>query len=172
MFRYMTDEPPVQVAAWLSPEKLANPRGPEFEDRAGAVRLATQSGKRFYLDADAAHGHGVSVIYAARFGRVTIDELAGTMQVVAREEQYRSLPTSRYGMPWREESFRIAPADVIEPTRSVLRALLDGTDFPDGKVGRKAVEVLAAAYASDESGGRTIDLRNAATARDRVFPWA
>lgn len=40
MFRYMSGEQPVEVTAWLSTEKLSNPRGKQFEDRAGrGVRI-------------------------------------------------------------------------------------------------------------------------------------
>jgi len=172
MFRFMTGEAPARVAAWFSAGKLANPRGAEFEDRAGSIRLETLSGKRFFMDAAADQGHGMLVCYAAPHGRITVDELGGRMWVVARKPEHRAQPTTRYGMPWDEEERRIAPADALEPTRAVLRALLDGTDYPDGAAGRLAVEILVAAYVSDEAGGRTIDLGREALPRERVFPWA
>ena len=36
MFRYITDEKPREITAWLSDEKIPNPRGPQFEDQAGS----------------------------------------------------------------------------------------------------------------------------------------
>ncbi len=51
MFRYLADETPDSVAAWFSGDTVANPRGPQFVDRAGAVRLTTAKGRRFYMDA-------------------------------------------------------------------------------------------------------------------------
>src|SRR5262249_12575893 len=38
MFRYLTDEMPATVSAWFSSETVPNPRGAQFEDRAGTVR--------------------------------------------------------------------------------------------------------------------------------------
>jgi predicted dehydrogenase len=172
MFRYMTDEMPVTVSAWFSPETVPNPRGPQFEDRAGAVRVTTAKGRRFYMDASIDQGHGMYVTYAGPFGRLDVDELAGRAHLVVRKPEHRAQPTTRYGMPWDERSITIASADAVAPTRAVLSALLAGKNYPDGADGRMAVEVLAAAYASNEQGGRTIELANANLPRDRSFPWA
>ena len=70
MFRYLTDEMPVQVAAWFSADTVANPRGVQFEDRAGNVRITTAKGRRFYLDASTDQGHGMHVTYAGPYGRL------------------------------------------------------------------------------------------------------
>lgn len=172
MFRYLTDEMPAQVAAWFSAETVANPRGAQFEDRAGSVRVTTGKGRRFYLDASTDQGHGMHVTYAGPCGRLDVDELAGKAQLVVRQAEHRNVPTTRYGMPYEERAIAITPADSVEPTKAVLEALLAGKNYPDGSVGRMAVEVLAAAYASNEQGGRTIDLASANLPRDRKFPWA
>jgi myo-inositol 2-dehydrogenase / D-chiro-inositol 1-dehydrogenase len=172
MFRFLTDELPVSAAAWFSSETVSNPRGAQFEDRAGSVRLTTASGRRFYMDASADQGHGMHVTYAGRYGRLDVDELAGCARLVVREAEHRDLPSTRYGMPAQVQEFAIAPADAVAPTRAVLSALLADHDYPGGEVGRMAVELLGAAYASHEQGGRTIALANANLPRDRVFPWA
>ena len=172
MFRYLADEQPDSVAAWFSCDTVANPRGPQFADRAGAVRLTTPKGRRFYMDAGSDQGHGMHVTYAGPRGRLDIDELAGTARLVVRKLEHRDVPTTRYGMPYEDHALKITPADAVAPTRAVLEALLAGKNYPDGKVGRMAVEVLTAAYLSDEQGGRTIALGSADLLRDRVFPWA
>ena len=69
----------------------------------------------------------------------------------ARRE-HRDVPTTRYGMPYEERAIAITPADSVAPTRAVLQALLAGKNYPDGAVGRMAVEVLAAAYMSQRAG--------------------
>jgi predicted dehydrogenase len=130
MFRYLTDEAPKEVTAWFSSASVPNPRGPQFEDRAGEVRITTGSGKRFYMEASDDQGHGVQVIYAGRYGQLMIDELAGLMRWFVREEPHRALPTTRYGMPWTETTRKIAPADVIAPSKAVLKALLEKKDYP------------------------------------------
>jgi len=172
MFRYLSDEMPASVAAWFSSEDVPNPRGRQYKDKAGSVRLTTASGRRFYMDASPDQGHGMHVTYAGPYGRLDIDELSGHARLAVREPEHRPLPTSRYGMPAELREFAIAPADAVAPTRSVLSALLADDDYPGGDIGRMAVEVLSAAYASDEQGSRTIALASDSLPRDRVFPWA
>lgn len=171
MFRYMTDEPPVEVTAWFSEEHVPNPRGPQYEDRAGQVRLTTRSGQRFYMEAGADQGHGVKVIYAGPYSQLVVDELTGTMSLVVREEQYRDMPTTRYGMPAIESMHKITPADSLGPSRAVLEALINDRDFPRGEDGRLAVSVLVAAYLSDESNHVPLQLEEHLPLT-RVFPWA
>ncbi len=172
MFRYLTGEMPATVAAWFSAERVPNPRGAQFEDRAGAVRITTGKGRRFYMDASTDQGHGMHVTYAARHGRLDVDELAGKAHLVVRKAEHRAMPMTRYGMAWDERDIAITPADAVAPTRAVLSALVAGKNYPDGAIGRMAVEVLAAAYASHEQGGRTIELATARLPRERTFPWA
>jgi len=172
MFRYMTDEAPEEVTAWFSGEKVGNPRGPQFEDRAGSVRITTASGKRFYMDISADQGHGMKVIYSGAYGQIMIDELAGDMYVDVREEQYRELPTTRYGMPRVASASKIAPADSTAPTRAVLEALLKDENPPTGEDGRLAVAALVAAYVSAENGHVPVRVDDARLPQERVFPWA
>lgn len=172
MFRYLTDEMPASVAAWFSAGSVPNPRGAQFDDRGGTVRLTTPSGRRFYMDASTDQGHGMHVTYAGPFGRLDVDELAGRARLVTRRSEHRDAPTTRYGMPWEEHLIAIAPADAVAPSKAVLAALLACENYPDGTVGRMAVEVLTAAYMSHEQGGRTIDLATATLPRERIFAWA
>jgi predicted dehydrogenase len=172
MFRYMIDEAIVEVSAWFSPEKVPNPRGPQFEDRAGAVRLTSASGKRFYMEISADQGHGVNVIYAGAYGQLVVDELAGNVKLMMRDEEYRNLPSTRYGMPATEKTFKIEPADVIGPTRSVLNALLHKTNYPTGEDACLAVSVLVGAYVSDENGHRPVRIDEEPLPHERIFPWA
>jgi predicted dehydrogenase len=158
MFRYLTDEAPVGVNAWFSAEALPNPRGPQFTDAAGSVRMTTASGKRFYLDCSPDQGHGMFVTYNCRNGRIDIDELSGQMTMTVRDEQHRDMPTTRYGMPYSVTSAAITPADAVAPTRSVLEALLAGADYPTGEDGRLAMQALVAAHISNKRGGSTVGL--------------
>jgi predicted dehydrogenase len=172
MFRYMTDESPDEVTAWFSPDKVPNPRGPQFEDRAGSVRITTASGKRFYMEVSSDQGNGLQVIYAGKYGQIIIDELAGKMTLVAREEQYRNLPTTRYGMPSVRSEQTIKPADAIAPSRAVLESLLNNTNPPTGEDGRMAVATLVAAYISNEEGHRSVKLEETGLYKNHTFPWA
>ena len=172
MFRYLTGEAPLAASAWFSGETVANPRGPQFQDRAGFIRLVTATGKRFTLDCSADQGHGLLVTYACRHGRISVDELSGQMTWCCRKEEHRALPTTRYGMPWDEGQKHIAPADAVAPTRAVLQALLAEKDYPTGAQGRLAVAALVAAYLSAEQHNVTVELAVAGKHAQREFPWA
>lgn len=171
MFRYITDEAPVKVTAWLSKERVANPRGEQFEDRGGCVRTITASGKRFYLEASADQGHGLQVIYAGHYGQIFVDEVAGTMRWTVRQAQYRNLPTTRYGMDSDIGSCTIGPKDLIVASMSVLKALLEQVGYPTGEEGRLAVATVVAAHVSAEEGHRPVDVDETLPIT-RAFPWA
>ena len=170
-FRYLADDELVDVSAWFSPDTVPNPRGAQFGDRGGSVRITTRSGKRFYMEAGTDQGHGVRVVYGARQGMITINELSGELAGTERQEEFRSLPTTRYGMPAVERRETIAPAEVIDTSAEVLRALIAGQNSVTGEHGRSAVEVLVAAHQSAEAGGARVML-GAGLDRTRIFPWA
>jgi predicted dehydrogenase len=172
MFRYMTGEAPSRINAWFSTAVVPNPRGPQFEDRAGSIRAVTPSGKRFYMEAGDDQGHGVRVVFAARHGQIAVDELIGEVTLSYREAAHRSLPTTRYGMPWIDSRFSIAPADAVMPSVAVLKALIEGNDYPSGEDARNAVSALVAAYVSAEHGGQSVSVSDAGSNMDRTFPWA
>jgi len=171
MFRFMTDESPETVTAWFSNVDVPNPRGPQFHDRAGAVRLTTASGKRFYMEIGSDQGHGLKVIYAGPNGVMVVDELSGTIETNIREPQYRDLPTTRYGMPSINEMSNFTTADAVGPSRSVLEALLKDQHPPSGEDGRLAIAALVAAYVSNENGNIPIKL-NGKLPIERAFPLA
>jgi predicted dehydrogenase len=172
MFRFLTGEAPAVVSAWFGQETIPNPRGAQFVDRAGCVRACTAGGKRFYLDCGGDQGHGMYVVYGARYGQVAVDELRGQMTWTCRKAEHRELPTTRYGMPWDQGSADIAPADALAPTRAVLEALLRQDNYPTGRDGRLAVATLVAATVSNDNGHRPVTLAEAGQHADRVFPWA
>lgn len=172
MFRYLTDERPASVTAWLEERGAADPRGPDFEDRAGAVRVVTPSGKRLYLEIGADQGHGIKVIYAGPCGQLVVDELTGTMRLSVRDAQHRRLPTVRYAMAAGERVLQVEPTETIQSTRRVLDALVNGEEAPSGEDGRLAVAVLVAAYASAQRGSATVSVDDPTISLDRMFPWA
>lgn len=170
-FRYLTGEEPISVAAWFSSEKVPNPRGPQFEDQGGCVRVTSAGGKRFYLECGVDQGHGLRVIYSGRNGQIYVDEGIGRMSLGRRQAEDRALPTTRYFTTPINADLQIAPADVIQPSRAVLDALLQGEPTCSGEDGRLALSVLVAAYVSNEAGHREVAL-NEVLPRQRRFPWA
>jgi predicted dehydrogenase len=170
-FRYLSGEDPMEVMAWFDPGKVDNPRGEKFEDRAGSLRVTTASGKRLYIEIGAEQGHGLEVIYAGRNGLISVSELTGTITATVRQPEYRAFPTSRYGMPADSKQQTIAPAEVIDSTALVLKALIRNENRVTAQQGMKAVEVLVAAYESAENASRAVRI-DSKLDRRRVFPWA
>ncbi len=171
MYRYMTGSPATTVQAWFSKEDLPNPRGPQFADKAGQILLLNATGQRFYMDIGPDQGHGLVVSYGCRYGHIVVDELEGHMSVTHRQAEHRELPTTRYGMPWTRSETRIVPADAVAPTSAVLKALIEGKDWPDGACGLMTLQTLVAAYVSDEQGHTPVAV-DSGLPESRVFPWA
>lgn len=171
-FRFLADEQPHEVTAWFDKANLPNPRGPQFQDVSGCIRVTTASGRRLYIDASADQGHGVQVTYMARNGRITIDELTGSMTTVLRNAEHREVATSRYGMPVEILQQQIPPVELVESTQAVLKALLAGAGYPTLADATLAVKTLVAAYHSHRQGGSSVRLADIADDDPEVFPWA
>lgn len=172
-FRHMTDEEPFEVTAWFDEVRVSNPRGNKYEDKAGCIRIATESGKRFYLEVSSGQGHGLEVIYGARNGHVHVSELYGELVSTVRQEEFLGLPTTRYGMPAVREKIAISPVEVVDSSAKVLEALLNNSNPVTGEHGMLAVKVLVAAYQSAENGNISVRLDQIIeTNKIRKFPWA
>lgn len=172
MFRYLTGEPPARVSAWFGEDDIPNPRGAQFKDATGCIRMETASGKRFFMDCSADQGHGMTATYTCRNGWIFVDELSGTLMQSVRDAEHRDAPTTRYGMPHSVETRQITPADAVQPTRAVLEALLEGKNYPTGHDGLAAMRVLIAAHRSHARGGANIDLQDSAAFDDMTLPIA
>ena len=170
-FRFVSGEDPYEVTAWFSDEFVPNPRGIQFEDKAGSIRVTTKSGKRLYMEIGADQGHGVQVNYFSRNGYISIDELNGEMRSVLREEEFRQLPTTRYGMPAEVRNTKLKAAEVIDSTADVLKALISNENSVNADHGTLAVKVLVAAHESAQNSNRPVKVSEIQNA-EKVFPWA
>ncbi len=170
-FRYLTDEWPAEVTAWFSSERVPNPRGAEFGDRAGAVRVVTPTGRRLYLEAGADQGQGLQAIYGCRIGQIVVDEYTGHTCVTQRTPEDRGLPMTRFFTEPVRQTREVGPFELMGPTTRVLEALAGGGGYPSGEAGRTAVATLVAAYVSAEGGHRSVPVGPGLPAARR-FPWA
>ena len=91
-------------------------------------------------------GHGMTVMYATRFGHIFVDEFEGVCYATARKPEHLSMPVTRYGMPWDRWERRFPQADNIGPTQAVMRALVTASTLRPARSGRDVVAALAAAY--------------------------
>lgn len=172
MMRFMLDEMPTKVTAWFDEVDLPNPRGAEFKDRSGCIRIESAHGKRFYLDASADNGHGLIMVYVAKHGQIAVDELAGQIYASYRKPEERELPTTRYGQPHLIDSQKIPAIDVVSSTQEVVKALLNGSGYPSIQDATYAIKVLAAAYVSNENNNESVEITDPRIDEMRVFPWA
>ena len=171
-FRFITEDKPTKVAAWFDAKSLSNPRGPQFKDASGTMRITNEKGQRLYIDASSDQGHGVQVTYMARNGRITVDELTGTMTTVVRQPEHQEAPTSRYGLPVDIEEQKIKPVELVDSTKAVLEALVKGHNYPSLQDATLAVKTLVAAYHSHRNGGMSVKLTDIPDDDPEVFPWA
>lgn len=170
-FRFLSEDRPASISAWFSEGKVPNPRGPQFEDKAGCIRLVTKNGIRLYIDASIDQGNGVVVTYVARNGVIQVNELNGSLTCFARTVEHRDEPTVRYGLPSNHQSMDIPAVELIDSTAKVLNALISGVDYVSAQDGMSAIEVLEAAYRSSELSGATLSLRDEKNL-SRKFAWA
>jgi predicted dehydrogenase len=170
LFRQASGEQPEAATAWFCDEEVPNPRGPQFRDVAGAIRVTTARQKRLYIECGADQGHGMQTIYAGRWGVLHIDEIGGMARLNVRSAADRLLPTTRYGTP-PELSIRDFSMENVDSSCALLEAVLNGRSYPSGDAGLLAVQTLVAAYVSNENDHRAVPIQGGLP-EDRVFPWA
>ncbi len=171
-FSWLTGSPIVSAAAWFSGEPFNNPRGPAFFDQAGEMRFESADGRRLILNIGNDQGHGMTAMYATRFGHLFVDEFEGICYATARKPEHQSMPVTRYGMPGDRWEKKFPQADNVGPTEAVMRALLKGDDFPSGRDGRNVVAALAAAYKSASTGHAPVAVNDLGAYARQQFPWA
>ncbi len=171
-FHWLAGSDIVSASAWFAPEAVKNPRGVQFFDQAGEVRFESADGRRLIISCGADQGHGMTVTYASRFGHIFVDELEGVYLATARKPEHQQMPTTRYGMPSDRWEVRFPQADNIGPTQSVISALLEGQNYPDGLAGKAVVAALVAAWRSAHSGGVLVQTNDLGEYGAKSFPWA
>jgi len=172
MFRFLTNTEIKTVQAWFEEDKVSNPRGEQFEDYSGSLLAKNSIGTKMYIDFSAKAGHGLQVIYIFKYGQVVVDELSGDIRTICRKQEYKELPTARYGMPDDINQYTIKPFEMIDSTIMVWEALLSNDIFPDYKVGLHAMKCLVASVESHENNNTVIEIDNISIDTSRKFKWA
>ncbi len=172
MFRYITDTNVTKLRAWFEETQLENPRGPEFKDCSGRLLAQNDFGVSMYIDFSAAAGHGLQLIFICRNGQIVADEITGDIRIAARKEEYRNMPTSRYGMPADISQITVEPTSTVAPTMELWQAMISGDSFPDDNVGAYVINCLVAAHYSNAQDGSEILVGSAQNTRDYKYLWA
>lgn len=170
MFRYMTNEEVATISFWKDDTQLTNPRGPQYVDMAGQIRAESATGVRLYVELGGDLGHGVQTTFSCRNGQIQLDELAGKIRGILREDQYLDLPTSRYGMPAKEIIKNVPGVPIVASTQKVLTAMFNQENYPDMQCGRHAVMGLLACYSSADKNSLPIHLQQ--LQNSNTYSWA
>ncbi|MDA7843422.1 Gfo/Idh/MocA family oxidoreductase [bacterium] len=172
MFRFLTDEQPQTIQAWFDEKTTPNPRGPEFFDRSGALRIKTKSGKVLSINSYAASGHGVIITYTSRNAQIVLDDETGQAQITVRKDEFLKNSTAQYAMPADYYSKDFKSSDLISSCAKVISSLLSESNYPDGETIINTIKIMSAAYTSAENGNIEIDILNYKLDKNRIFPWA
>ena len=170
LFRYATGEPIDQVSAWLMDTKVPNPRGPQFEDRGGEIRLQSRSGKRFFLQIGCDQGHGLIFVFAGSTGYLIVNKSERNDFLSVREREYRDYPLRRIVVPSEKRESPEQRHDPVDMARAMLSEMLNGGSPTTGEDGRTAVAALVAAHMSNERGHVAVQISETTEWYDRVFP--
>lgn len=173
-FAYLTGSEIVEVTGWLRPEHVPNPRGAQFSDPGGAVRVQTRDGQSMYLEMDTRNGHGMKMMAAGPYGQFVMDLLEGTIASSVRKPENRSRVTGHYGTDSVLSTESFVPTDAITSSTIVLRELLKGANgnFVSGQAARHLIAVLVGAYISNEQGHMPVRFDSASMPTEREFAWA
>jgi len=172
LFEFLTNEAIVEVSARFSELRLSNPRGREFEDRAGVIQGFSSSGRRLSIDLSSDHGVGLFALLAGPYATMQVDLLAGSIRLSQRDAGGNLQPTTLYETPFSTTDIAPTPMDMIEGSTGSLLALLNGQPGVTGETGRRYLANLVASHESADADGRWIDIRTTELPRGRGFPWA
>ena len=144
---------PTHAFAQLSPTTAANPRGAEFDDP-GVTGILGFGQRRALIEMCDDLGIPGKIEFLYQNGRVVIENELQPWRVMARREEDRDLPVTRYGMPLVERPLEpFEPCEIIFATSGAVRdALSDDEPICGLDVGLKAFEMFAALRWSASTG--------------------
>ncbi len=163
----------VKVWGKLKESPVPNPRGEKFKDPGGILIAETESGKNFILSVGIDEGFGVNMVFSCKLGYIFYNPLSGETIMNYRKEEYRELPTTRYGMPNEREILNLPQDDIILSSKTVLEDLLKKSN--DSKKltydSSKIIKILAGAYKSSQEKCRCIDINNDEINEEIKYSW-
>jgi predicted dehydrogenase len=159
------------VSGNVTKQNRPNVRGSEFYDYSGYILAHGDSGSLLFLDFQEEIGHQVLVVYNFQFGKITVNELFGTLAIDSRLEGDLAEPTFRYGMTNDHVEESIYPAELIDSTTELYAQVLNGGDYPTHMNGERAVRGALAAILSTEMGGIQVRLDDSAFEKMERLTW-
>ena len=144
---------PTHAFAQLSPVTATNPRGAEFDDP-GVTGILGFGQRRAMIEMCDDLGIPGMMEFLYQNGRVVIENELQPWRVMARREEDRALPVTRYGMPLVERPLEpFEPCEIIFATSGAVRdALSDDEPICGLGTGLRAFEMFAALRWSARTG--------------------
>jgi predicted dehydrogenase len=170
-FHWLTGTEISSVSGNVIKQHRPNVRGNQFYDYAGYILIHGEAGSLLFLDFQEDIGHQVLVVYNFQFGKITVNELAGTLSIDSRIQSDLTEPSFRYGLNNRHVEESIEPAELIESTTQLYAQVLDGGDYPNHMDGERTVRSALAAILSTEMGGIRVRLDDIAFDRMEKLTW-
>ncbi|MFM8867506.1 MAG: Gfo/Idh/MocA family protein [Ilumatobacteraceae bacterium] len=175
LFELAAGEPITTVRSTLPATISPNPRGEQYVDHSAFVVATTASGRRLVVDLggtkSASQGTGMVMVGSGPFGIVDFDLIEGGFNVRLREPKDRSLRDTQYMFGQVTNEIPTTPIDIIDGTKNVLQALVEGGDYCTLAEARHYVETLIGAIDSHRASGLAIPLATHRFDREEQFPW-
>jgi predicted dehydrogenase len=170
-FHWLVGAEITSVSGNVKKQKNANVRGSEFYDYAGYLIAQAGLESLLILDFQESSGHQVLVIYNFEFGKITVNELAGTLTIDSRLVSDLQEPSFRYGMPNFHTEAVISPAELTQSTAELYSQVLVGGDYPSHLDGERSVRVALASILSTDLGGLQVKMDDPALDQIDRLSW-
>ncbi|USO01280.1 MAG: Gfo/Idh/MocA family oxidoreductase [Alphaproteobacteria bacterium] len=174
LLRYLSSSIPKVVNAWLQKQNLQNPRGAEYKDYSGNIRVVTENNCVLNLNIMENHGHGIFSTFTFERGQIFMDELSGDCYRTKRshpEDIYK--PSIFYGLKSKNEFFKVEPLSVIEPTKKVIASLINSDNYPSCNEAELTIKVAIAAICSADRHSISVNVKNIPPEYiDNTYKWA
>lgn len=171
LFHFLTGNFLDYVWAWFQPDPWPNPRGAEFQDAAGQLRLENRLGQRQYIEIGPDLGHGIQITLCFEKGQIISDIPGRKAFLSMRRPEDTGLPTTRYAMPAVTIECDLPAGNVVEASSAMLLALSNGGNYLGLEGGERIIRTLVAAYVSNENNHAQVDI-NGDLPQERKFMWA
>lgn len=173
LMRFLSDSEAAWAIGMLDKTGTPNPRGPQFRDPAGYGMVVFQNGLRCFVDSSEDTGIPYLYVLAGTYGRIVIDELAGSWRIWARSGKLRGEKLTRYGTPLESVPFNGGAYDIVELTRNGLMELAgDGPLSCTVEDGIKSLEIVMAFHESEARGNARVEFPLNGAARERMVEIA
>ena len=166
--------PPTFVNAWLTSQDEVNPRGNQFNDSAGAVRVDFGNGRSLYADFPLRAAHGIFTLFNFEQGKIVVDDFNSKAIVVARGESDFEQPSHFYALKGKRKVVSLGAANIADTSR-IVYGLLPNREavMAHLELSIHALESMVMAHFSSErlDGGSLSREGLLEEEKAKIFPW-